>query len=48
MWAIDHDGLIPAFVAVTDGKTGDQTQAKLMDFPSGSVVVFDKGYVDYT
>jgi len=24
---LDHDGLIPAFVAVTAGKTGDQTQA---------------------
>lgn len=45
---LDHDGLIPAFVAVTDGKTGDQTQAKLMEFPGGSVVVFDKGYADYT
>jgi len=45
---LDHDGLIPAFVAVTDGKTGDQTQAKWMNFPAGSVVVFDKGYADYT
>ena len=45
---LDHDGLIPAFVAVTDGKTGDQTQAKRMNFPTGSVVVFDKGYADYT
>lgn len=44
---LDHDGLIPAFVAVTAGKTGDQTQAKLMDFPAGSVLVFDKGYADY-
>jgi len=45
---LDHDGLIPAFVAVTDGKTGDQTQAKKMNFLTGSVVVFDKGYADYT
>ena len=45
---LDHDGLIPAFVAVTNGKTGDQTQAKKMNFPTGSVVVFDKGYADYT
>ena len=44
---LDHDGLIPAFAAVTLGKTGDQTQAKLMRFPKGSVVVFDKGYADY-
>lgn len=45
---LDHDGLIPAFAAVTLGKVGDQTQAKLMDFPEGSVLVFDKGYADYT
>ena len=45
---LDHDGLIPAFAAVTAGKTGDQTQAKLMRFPKGSVLVFDKGYSDYT
>jgi putative transposase len=44
---LDHDGLIPAFAAVTVGKTGDQTQAKLMRFPKGSVLVFDKGYADY-
>jgi transposase len=40
---LDHDGLIPAFIAVTAGKTSDQTQAKLFKFPKGSVVVFDKG-----
>lgn len=45
--AIDHDGLIPAFAAVTLGKVGDQTQAKLLNFPKGSVVVFDRGYNDY-
>ncbi len=44
---LDHDGLIPAFAAVTPGKTGDQTQAKLMHFPKGSMIVFDKGYNDY-
>ena len=45
---LDHEGLIPAFAAVTLGKVGDQTQAKLMKFPEGSVLVFDKGYADYT
>ena len=45
---LDHDGLIPAFAAVTAGKVGDQMQAKLMDFPKDSVVVFDKGYADYS
>jgi transposase len=44
---LDHDGLIPAFVAVTSGKVGDQTQAREFNFPRGSVVVFDKGYAAY-
>ncbi|MDD2833756.1 MAG: IS4 family transposase [Methylotenera sp.] len=44
---LDHDGLIPAFIAVTAGKVADQTQAKLFKFPKGSVVVFDKGYASY-
>ncbi len=38
---LDHDGLIPAFIAVIAGKVADKTQAKLPQFPRGSVVVFD-------
>ena len=45
---LDHDGLIPAFIAVTHGKVGDQTGAKMLKFPKGSVVVFDRGYMDYS
>jgi putative transposase len=45
---LDHDGLIPAFATITPSKTGDQTQAKLMQFPRGSVLVFDRGYADYS
>ncbi|BBJ22294.1 hypothetical protein W01_02210 [Candidatus Nitrotoga sp. AM1P] len=45
---LDHDGLIPAFAAVSMGKVGDQTQATLMNFQKGSVLVFDKGYADYS
>jgi transposase len=44
---LDHDGMIPAFIAVTSGKVSDQTQAKLFKFTKGSVVVFDKGYASY-
>jgi putative transposase len=45
---LDHDGLIPAFASVTVGKESEMSQARLFDFPKGSVVVFDKGYNDYT
>lgn len=44
---LDHDGLIPAFAAVKAGKSGDTEQARLMQFPKGSVLVFDKGYSSY-
>lgn len=44
---LDHDGLIPAFACVTPGRVSEMTQARLIDFPKGSVVVFDKGYNCY-
>lgn len=44
---LDHDGLIPAFASVTVGKGSEMEQARLFNFPKGSVVVFDKGYNDY-
>jgi len=45
---LDHDGLIPAFASVTVGKESEMSQARTFDFPKGSVVVFDKGYNDYS
>ena len=44
---LDHEGLIPAFANLTQGKVSDMTQARLFQFPKGSVVVFDKGYNCY-
>lgn len=44
---LDHDGLIPAFARVTQGKVSDMAQARLFALPKGSVVVFDKGYNCY-
>jgi putative transposase len=44
---LDHDGLIPAFGCVTQGKVSDMAQARQLDLPRGSVVVFDKGYNCY-
>ena len=44
---LDHDGLIPAFVDLTQAKVADMTQARRMAFPAGSVLVFDKGYSCY-
>ena len=44
---LNHGGHFPAFVAVTDGKVHDVRQGRELDFPKGSIVVFDKGYNDY-
>jgi len=44
---LDHDGLIPAFADLTKGKVADITHARRMNFPPGSVLVFDKGYSSY-
>lgn len=44
---LDHDGLIPAVVAITSGKTAEIDQARLLHFPPGSILLFDKGYSAY-
>lgn len=44
---LDHDGHIPSFVAITRAKVSETKVAPKIDFPRGSVVVFDKGYSDY-
>ena len=44
---LNHEGYLPEFITVTDGKTHDITAARTMDFPQGSIVVVDKGYNDY-
>jgi putative transposase len=45
---LDHDGLLPAFMAITDGKRHDITAARSLQLPNGSLVVMDRGYNDYT
>ena len=44
---LDHDGHIPAFVAVTDARTHESRMAKALELPKGSIVVFDKGFISY-
>ena len=44
---LDHEGLLPAFVAITDGKTHDLTAARALQLPKDSIVVMDRGYTDY-
>ena len=44
---LDHEGLLPALVALTDSKTHDITAARATSLPRGSIVVMDRGYNDY-
>jgi len=39
--------LPPEFVALSDGNENDMVQGRKIQFPKGSIVAFDKGYVDY-
>lgn len=44
---LDHDGHLPRYAVITDGKTSDIEVARSLELPSGSIVVFDRGYNDY-
>jgi len=44
---LDHDGYLPSFAVITDGKTSDIKVARRMRFEAGSVLVMDRGYIDY-
>ena len=43
----DLETQIPTFVSLTDGKVSDIEEARKMSFEKGSILVFDRGYVDY-
>jgi hypothetical protein len=44
---LDHDGYFPVFAQITDGRTHEIAIAKARSFPRGSIVVIDRGYVNY-
>jgi len=44
---LDHNGLLPAFMNITDGKTHDITAARAVRLPQDSILVVDRGYTDY-
>src|SRR5690625_4033877 len=45
---LNHAGMLPAFVSVPDGKSSDVAVGRALSLPTGSIVVFDRGYTDYT
>ena len=44
---LDHDGYLPDFAILTDGKTHDVTTARHFTLPSGSIVAIDRAYCDF-
>jgi len=44
---LDHDGYLPTFVHITEGKTHDVTVARRLDLPEDSIVAMDMAYNDY-
>jgi len=47
-FTLDHDGCLPTFLVITDGKHHEAPIARQQTFPPGTILVFDKGYVDFT
>ena len=45
---LDHDGYLPCYAVITEGRTADVTEARKMHFQPGTLLVFDRGYSDYT
>lgn len=44
---LDHEGDLPTFALITDGKQHEVTVARAFTFPKGSIIVMDRGYCDY-
>jgi hypothetical protein len=44
---LDHDGYLPSFVVVTEGKTSEIKVARTLRFAPGTILAIDRGYNDY-
>jgi hypothetical protein len=44
---LDHDGYLPCYAVITEGKTHEIQVARKLRFQKGTMLVFDRGYTDY-
>ena len=44
---LDHDGYLPSFAVVTEGKTSEIKVARTLRFDPGTILAIDRGYIDY-
>lgn len=45
---LDYDGLLPSYIYMSDGKGSDMRMARNIQIPAKSVVVADRGYIDFS
>lgn len=45
---LDHQGLLPSFALVTEGRVHESRVARSLRFEPGTIMVFDRGYNDYS
>lgn len=45
---LDHDGYLPTFALITEGKVPEIDVAWMLKFAPGSIIVMDRGYNDYS
>lgn len=44
---LDHDGYLPCYAVITEGKVHEIQVARKLALPRGTMLVFDRGYNDY-
>jgi len=44
---LDHDGYLPSFAVVTEGKASELKVARTLSLDPGTILAIDRGYIDY-
>ena len=44
---LEHDGYLPCFAVITEGRRHEVKVAHTLTFPPGTILVIDRGYTDY-
>jgi hypothetical protein len=45
---LDHEGYLPVFAHVSEGREHEITTARMLSLPGGSIVAIDRGYLDFS
>ena len=46
-FTLDHDGYLPVALVITEGKRHEVTVARQGTYPRGTILIMDRGYVDF-